>query len=129
MLFLTILALFAPLVASLEVPAQVPVAVYYETLCPDSIKFITSQLYPVYTSGLKSRLNVTLVPYGKAVKNSGPNGVTFECRHGPVECYGDKVNEIFYFIMVIPSRPHEFSQHSLELFSHKFPSYGVLEYT
>jgi len=37
--------------------------VYYESLCPDSIRFITKQLYPTYQ---KLAFDVEFVPYGKA---------------------------------------------------------------
>jgi len=40
--------------------------VYYETLCPDSKRFIKNQLYPVKKSSLGQSFDVQLVPYGKA---------------------------------------------------------------
>lgn len=42
------------------------VTVYFESYCPDSVKFLTTQLFPAYASPLKEHMNVTLVPYGKA---------------------------------------------------------------
>lgn len=42
------------------------VTVYFESYCPDSVKFLTTQLFPAYASPLKEYMNVTLVPYGKA---------------------------------------------------------------
>lgn len=43
----------------------IKVSVYYESLCPYSIRFITQQLYPNYYRFAAS-LDVDLVPYGKA---------------------------------------------------------------
>ncbi|EEB20533.1 hypothetical protein Phum_PHUM620270, partial [Pediculus humanus corporis] len=45
--------------------AVVNVTVFYESLCPDSIRFIKKQLHPTY-SELKDYMNVELVPFGKA---------------------------------------------------------------
>lgn len=81
------------------------VTVYYESLCPDSIRFVTRQLYP--TSKL---LNFTteFVPYGKAQVSGYFNflGINFifffflkhrtnpwaiRCQHGVNECLGNAV--------------------------------------
>lgn len=43
----------------------IKVSVYYESLCPYSIRFITQQLYPNYDR-FASDLSLDLVPYGKA---------------------------------------------------------------
>lgn len=67
---------------------KISVSVYYESLCPDSIKFFTTQLYPTYTSPLKRYFNLKLIPFGKSTQR-GPND--FDCHHGPKECYGNKV--------------------------------------
>ena len=41
------------------------VAVYFESLCPDSIKFIIEQLYPTYQKLYgKHIFKIDLVPYG-----------------------------------------------------------------
>lgn len=45
---------------------QFSIAVYYESLCPDSARFITEQLHPVRRGPLGRYLDLTLVPYGKA---------------------------------------------------------------
>ena len=45
--------------------AAVPLALYYETLCPDCKNFIQTQLWPAYQK-VGSIMNVTLVPYGNA---------------------------------------------------------------
>lgn len=45
---------------------QVPVAIYYESLCPDSAKFITEQLYPAMKTELRDFVELTFVPFGKS---------------------------------------------------------------
>ena len=41
---------------------KVSIQVYYECLCPDSIVFITNQLYPTYKSDIGKYLDIELVP-------------------------------------------------------------------
>lgn len=53
-----------------ESNAAIDVGVYYESLCPDSIRWIKQQLLPQYDV-LKDYIRVTFVPYGKA-SVSGP---------------------------------------------------------
>lgn len=43
---------------------MVKVTLYYETLCPFSIKFINDQLYPGYQK-LGNVLSLELIPFGK----------------------------------------------------------------
>lgn len=70
---------------------KVQVTVYYESLCPDSKKFISEQLKPTY-SNFSSYMNLTLVPFGKSTYNSTTEGkFEFMCHHGEPECYGNKV--------------------------------------
>ncbi|XP_058796077.1 GILT-like protein 1 [Phymastichus coffea] len=71
--------------------AVVNVDIYYESLCPDSIYFITKELAPVYDE-LKSFMRVNLVPFGKAswVLGDRRRPTEFQCQHGPSECYGNK---------------------------------------
>ena len=58
----------------------VDVDVYFESLCPDSEKFIKEQLFPTYEKFAgKDILNITLVPYGNAE-------VKF-CWHYSTGCY------------------------------------------
>nr|ATU82950.1 secreted Thiol reductase-like protein [Pristhesancus plagipennis] len=68
-----------------------PVTVYYESLCPDSIKFITMQLFPAWETELKSYMNLTLVPFGKANYTQTGDNYTLNCHHGVKECVGNKV--------------------------------------
>lgn len=49
---------------------QVPVTVYYESLCPDSAKFVTEQLYPAVKGDLKDHVDITWVPFGKSSVSS-----------------------------------------------------------
>lgn len=44
---------------------QLHVAIYYESLCPDSIRFITNQLDPTY-GYFKDYIEVELIPFGKS---------------------------------------------------------------
>lgn len=39
--------------------------IYYESLCPDSIKFISEQLTPLYNE-FRQHLDITFVPFGKS---------------------------------------------------------------
>ncbi|KYN50216.1 Gamma-interferon-inducible lysosomal thiol reductase [Cyphomyrmex costatus] len=69
----------------------VNVDVYYESLCSDSMRWITRQLVPWYLE-FRRHINVTLIPYGKATRHreseTGP--WQFSCQHGPNECLGNK---------------------------------------
>ncbi|XP_053623307.1 GILT-like protein 1 isoform X2 [Plodia interpunctella] len=69
---------------------KVKIAVYYESLCPDSKKFITSQLAPVWRD-FKGVIKVKLVPYGKSTHEKVNGKWEFTCHHGPDECYGNKI--------------------------------------
>ncbi|XP_011311094.1 gamma-interferon-inducible lysosomal thiol reductase [Fopius arisanus] len=68
----------------------ITVDVYYESLCPDSVRFIVNQLATSY-DGLKDHLDINLVPYGKAIHRRDENGKwLFSCQHGAAECRGNK---------------------------------------
>lgn len=43
-----------------------PLTVYYESLCPDSAKFISEQLYPALKGPLKDYVDVMWHPFGKS---------------------------------------------------------------
>ncbi|XP_072382601.1 GILT-like protein 1 [Diabrotica undecimpunctata] len=70
---------------------SVNVSVYYESLCPDSKKFFTQQLYPSLQGNLSDFVNLTLVPYGKSTMTFDITDWRFECHHGEIECYGNKI--------------------------------------
>lgn len=72
-------------------PDKVKVSVYYETLCPDSIQFITQQLWPTYQK-VKDIINIELIPFGKASFFPVNGEYQFECQHGPKECKGNKIH-------------------------------------
>lgn len=76
--------------------ADFTLSVYYETLCPDSIRFITTQLFPTFVNfgGFDNEyFNIDFVPYGKANTTEGPNGTySFVCQHGNAECEGNKMH-------------------------------------
>lgn len=80
---------------SLKVDGQqadkVSLGVYYETLCPDSIAFITYQLYPTIQSLGLEKINVDLVPFGKASWTESGSSISFSCQHGERECKGNKI--------------------------------------
>lgn len=67
------------------------VTVLYESLCPDSVNFLRDQFYPAYST-IKERINVELVPYGKATTKKVNGKWVFECQHKENECYGNKVH-------------------------------------
>ncbi|XP_068625989.1 gamma-interferon-inducible lysosomal thiol reductase-like [Battus philenor] len=69
---------------------KVKIAVYYEALCPDSKRFVTSQLAPVWRD-FRGAVKVKLVPYGKATHDKINGKWEFTCQHGPDECYGNKL--------------------------------------
>ena len=70
---------------------KVKVNVYIESKCPDSKKFVNEQLYPTYQK-LKSIINLKLVPFGNANVsiNRGGRSLSYQCQHGPDECWGNK---------------------------------------
>ncbi|XP_063239545.1 GILT-like protein 1 [Bacillus rossius redtenbacheri] len=71
--------------------AAVNVTLYYESLCPDSIRFVKQQLYPAWKSLSPECLRVDFVPYGKASQERLADGHwSFSCQHGPRECLGNK---------------------------------------
>ncbi|XP_062210933.1 gamma-interferon-responsive lysosomal thiol protein-like [Phragmites australis] len=62
---------------------KVGVALYYESLCPYSARFVVNYLAKVFEDGLLSAIDLMLVPYGNArVATDGK----ISCQHGPYEC-------------------------------------------
>ncbi|KAJ8985067.1 hypothetical protein NQ317_019750 [Molorchus minor] len=70
---------------------NVTITVFYESLCPDCIDFVTNQLFPTYKK-IGNDLNVDLVPFGNAEMTNATGNLTFVCQHGPNECYANKVH-------------------------------------
>jgi len=64
--------------------------IYYESLCPDSTRFISRQVGPMHEA-IGQDVEVTFVPYGFAETTEVDGGYEFECQHGPDECYGNMV--------------------------------------
>nr|CAD7453678.1 unnamed protein product [Timema tahoe] len=78
---------------SRAIQSPVNVTVLYETLCPDSVAFITEQLYPAVQQYSTADVIVDFVPFGKGDYTVHPDGsITFTCQHGPEECQGNKVH-------------------------------------
>ncbi|XP_066156178.1 gamma-interferon-inducible lysosomal thiol reductase-like [Euwallacea fornicatus] len=67
------------------------VQIFYETLCPDSIAFITEHLYPTYIV-LKKWIDLELIPWGHASEQIVNDTKIFICQHGPAECHGNIVH-------------------------------------
>ena len=86
LLLAALLMLGASAAAGDEVAAgngKVRVALYYESLCPYSARFVVDHLARVFKDGLLDAADLTLVPYGNArVSKDG----AISCQHGPDEC-------------------------------------------
>ncbi|CAD7092979.1 unnamed protein product [Hermetia illucens] len=82
------LVIFLGLFAAYSAQKRVKVTILYETLCPDSTKFVTEQLSPNYYH-LRNYIDFELVPFGKA--KSQNNGASFTCQHGQTECAGNRI--------------------------------------
>ncbi|XP_058825799.1 GILT-like protein 3 [Topomyia yanbarensis] len=65
---------------------KLKVTVYYETLCPDSVSFITYQLVPAW-GRYRAQMDLKLVPFGKSyIDESNPSRPVYHCQHGRKEC-------------------------------------------
>ncbi|KAF2896206.1 hypothetical protein ILUMI_09965 [Ignelater luminosus] len=64
-------------------------SIYYETLCPDSIRFFRNQLNSTYEK-IGSSIEVDFIPYGFATQYKADGKWTFHCQHGTRECSGNK---------------------------------------
>jgi len=64
---------------------------YYESLCPDSTRFISNQI-PEMWAALSQEVSINFVPYGFASTIEDEDGeLHFECQHGERECAGNIV--------------------------------------
>lgn len=57
--------MISPIRGSTNAIPRLTVSVYYESLCPDSINFITDQLTPAYND-FKDWINLEFIPFGKS---------------------------------------------------------------
>jgi len=98
---LAVFVLFA--LATAQAPEKLKVHVIYESLCPDSQRFIAYQLLPNY-EGLADFIDIVLVPFGKS--RSLPDE-TFTCQHGANEC---RLNRIMSCGLArLPTQPQQVS--------------------
>lgn len=109
-----VLALFIALFAVVNA-VKVPITIYYESLCPDSAKFINEQIYPAVKGDLKDHVEITWVPFGKSSFSTQGSEVMFNCHHGPNECYGNKVHACAIDHIQANSYQTEFTRESLTL--------------
>nr|ACJ23247.1 gamma-interferon-inducible lysosomal thiol reductase [Penaeus monodon] len=88
----TSLLLLACVAATLAQDAPpVKIHLYYESLCPYSIDFVISQLYPTWTI-LKEIMEVEMFPFGNASYQPDGDGWSFTCQHGAGECKGNMIH-------------------------------------
>ncbi|KAH9366283.1 hypothetical protein HPB48_015700 [Haemaphysalis longicornis] len=83
-----------------QIPKTARIQVYYESLCPYSIAFITEQLWPTFVR-VGYLMDVQLVPFGNAFKEQPQTqqeqpdqaaADSADCQHGPEECFGNVVH-------------------------------------
>lgn len=71
---------------------QVKLEVFYDSLCPYSIRFIRNQLSPTINS-FEKMIDLILVPSGNGKIITYENGtMMFKCAHGINECLGNKLH-------------------------------------
>ena len=63
---------------------------FYESLCPACKEFITQMLLPVQKK-LGQNFNLFLIPFGNANFTILNNKLTFDCQHGEMECFANKM--------------------------------------
>jgi len=94
---------------------KLPVTVYYESLCPDTMDFFLKQLHPVKISGLGNYFDLELVPFGKANFTTQGSDTLFTCQHGPNECYGNKLHACALQHIQVDSFQKKHTRESLSL--------------
>jgi len=70
---------------------NVKIQVYYESLCPGSKNFVSTELSATVLK-LSQYLDIFLYPYGGAKTTEKDGHYEFQCQHGPLECYGNKLH-------------------------------------
>ncbi|XP_054623696.1 gamma-interferon-inducible lysosomal thiol reductase-like [Dunckerocampus dactyliophorus] len=88
------LCLQANLTRLRQTAEPVQLDVYYESLCPDCIFYITQVLYPTWVL-LQDILSVNLVPFGNAQEKPDGSKYIFKCQHGEQECLGNMIQVTF----------------------------------
>merc|ERR1712215_175420 len=76
--------------ASFNQAEALRIDVIYESLCPDSTRFISHQIPPMYEA-IGNQVTVNFRPYGFAETTEVDGEYQFECQHGERECYGNIV--------------------------------------
>lgn len=69
---------------------QIKMDVLYESLCPDSVRFISEKLEPLYDE-FKQHLEINFVPFGKSASPDVSGNGEWYCQHGPDECLGNRI--------------------------------------
>merc|ERR1712013_325430 len=88
---LKMFAAFLLLCVALGCSAEtVQIDVIYESLCPDSTRFISQQIPPMYEA-IGQHVEIRFRPYGFASTTEVDGSYQFECQHGERECYGNIV--------------------------------------
>ncbi|XP_037276392.2 gamma-interferon-inducible lysosomal thiol reductase [Rhipicephalus microplus] len=87
---LAIILVVSPVLCFATHESVVNVTLYYEGLCSPSHFFILDQLHPTYIK-LHGYLIIDILPFGNARMHVVNGTVTFDCQHGPDECY---INEV-----------------------------------
>jgi len=81
-------AMFVP---SFEQSPVLDLIVFFESKCPDSMRFMKDQLKPTFDQ-LSAYFSVSPIAWGNAsFKPDGKGGFNFTCQHGPEECKGNKM--------------------------------------
>ncbi|KAH9366261.1 hypothetical protein HPB48_008319 [Haemaphysalis longicornis] len=86
-----------------QIPKTARIQLYYESLCPYSIAFITEQLWPTFVR-VGYLMDVQLVPnmvgdgsanlverFALGHRREEEPGYHYSCQHGPEECFGNVV--------------------------------------
>lgn len=89
---------FFPFLLLLPVTFSFNIDLYYESLCPDSTRFISDQI-PEMWEALGEEITLNLIPYGFAKTTQTTDGWEFQCQHGPRECKGNIIQACTDYVM------------------------------
>merc|ERR1712004_10623 len=106
---------------------SVDLTVYFESLCPDSIKFVSRDV-PAAWRLFGPDLRISFKPFGKASwshHDPDEHGVEFdfECQHGPDECFGNKVLACALWFVEEPALQVPFMECLVK--THEMPDWGL----